>query len=55
MPGNVNYDLIIEGGGPAGLTARIYAMRTALKTVLIEQAALAAAHYVETRKGGQPC
>lgn len=31
------YDLIIVGGGPAGLTAGIYAMRAALKTVLIER------------------
>ncbi|MBW2434122.1 MAG: thioredoxin-disulfide reductase [Deltaproteobacteria bacterium] len=30
------YDLIIIGGGPGGLTAGIYAMRAALKTVLIE-------------------
>jgi thioredoxin reductase len=30
------YDLIIVGGGPAGLTAGIYAMRVTLKTVLIE-------------------
>ena len=33
------YDLIIIGGGPGGLTAGIYAMRAALKTVLIEMAA----------------
>lgn len=32
------YDLIIVGGGPGGLTAGIYAMRAALKTVLIEMA-----------------
>ena len=31
------YDLVIVGGGPAGLTAGIYAMRAALKTVLIEK------------------
>jgi len=31
------YDVIIVGGGPAGLTAGIYAMRAALKTVLIER------------------
>ena len=31
------YDVIILGGGPAGLTAGIYAMRAALKTVLIEK------------------
>jgi len=31
------YDLIIVGGGPAGLSAGIYAMRATLKTVLIEK------------------
>jgi thioredoxin reductase (NADPH) len=30
------YDLVIVGGGPGGLTAGIYAMRAALKTVLVE-------------------
>lgn len=33
-----HYDLVIIGGGPSGLTAGIYAMRAALKTVLIEKA-----------------
>lgn len=31
------YDLIIIGSGPGGLTAGIYAMRAAMKTVLIEK------------------
>lgn len=31
------YDLIIIGGGPAGLSAGIYAMRAALKTILVEK------------------
>lgn len=31
------FDVIIVGGGPAGLTAGIYAMRAALKAVLIEK------------------
>ncbi|MEM5786195.1 MAG: thioredoxin-disulfide reductase [Syntrophobacteraceae bacterium] len=31
------YDCIIVGGGPGGLNAGIYAMRAALKTVLIEK------------------
>lgn len=31
------YDVIILGGGPAGLSAGIYAQRAALKTVLIEK------------------
>lgn len=30
------YDLVIIGGGPGGLSAAIYAMRAALKTVLVE-------------------
>lgn len=33
------YDLIIIGGGPGGLTAAIYGMRAALKTVIFEMAA----------------
>lgn len=32
------YDLIIVGGGPGGLTAAIYAMRAAMKTVVVEKA-----------------
>jgi thioredoxin reductase (NADPH) len=31
------YDIVIVGGGPGGLSAAIYAMRAALKTVLIEK------------------
>jgi thioredoxin reductase (NADPH) len=33
------YDLIIIGGGPAGLSAAIYALRASMRTVLIEKAA----------------
>jgi thioredoxin reductase (NADPH) len=33
-----SYDLIIIGGGPAGLTAGLYAKRAGLKTVIIEKA-----------------
>jgi thioredoxin reductase (NADPH) len=33
------YDLTIVGGGPGGLSAAIYAMRAAMKTVLVEKAA----------------
>lgn len=32
------YDIIILGGGPAGLTAAIYAQRSGLQSVVIEQA-----------------
>lgn len=32
------YDVVIVGGGPGGLSAAIYAMRAALKTVLVEKA-----------------
>ncbi|MFC1488384.1 thioredoxin-disulfide reductase [Thermodesulfobacteriota bacterium] len=39
MPESDIYDLIIIGGGPGGLTAGIYAMRAAMKTVLIEKGA----------------
>jgi len=37
MSDTETYDLIIVGGGPAGLTAGIYAMRAALKTALVEK------------------
>jgi thioredoxin reductase (NADPH) len=36
----VETDLVIVGGGPAGLTAGIYAERSGLKTVVIERGAL---------------
>jgi thioredoxin reductase (NADPH) len=32
-----NYDIIIIGGGPAGLTAGIYASRARMRTLLIEK------------------
>ena len=31
------YDVIIVGGGPAGMTAAIYAKRAALDTLIIEK------------------
>ncbi len=34
----VDYDVIIVGGGPAGMTAGLYASRANLKTLLIEKA-----------------
>lgn len=34
------YDLIILGGGPAGLTAAIYASRSRMRTLLVEKEAI---------------
>ena len=34
------YDIIIVGGGPAGLTAALYAGRSTMKTLLIENKAM---------------
>jgi len=34
---NVDYDLVIVGGGPAGLTAGLYAARARLNVILIEK------------------
>jgi len=50
------YELIIVGGGPAGLTAGIYAARARLRTVLIEKMPLAGglastAHHIENYPG----
>ena len=39
MSENEFYDVVIIGGGPGGLTAGIYAMRAAMKTVILEMAA----------------
>ncbi len=36
---NVDFDLVIIGGGPAGLAAGLYAARARLKVVLLEKAA----------------
>ena len=35
----MNYDLVIIGGGPAGLSAAIYATRGGLNTAVIEKQA----------------
>jgi thioredoxin reductase (NADPH) len=37
---SIHYDLIIIGGGPAGLTAAIYAAREGAETLLVERSAL---------------
>jgi thioredoxin reductase (NADPH) len=37
MPSDNTYEVIIVGGGPAGLSAGLYCMRAALKTVLYEK------------------
>ncbi|MCK9575892.1 MAG: thioredoxin-disulfide reductase [Clostridia bacterium] len=34
---NTNYDLIVVGGGPSGLTAAMYGLRAGLKVVIIEK------------------
>lgn len=39
MADTTMYDLVIIGGGPGGMTAAIYAMRAAMKTVLVEKSA----------------
>ncbi|MBI5599912.1 MAG: thioredoxin-disulfide reductase [Deltaproteobacteria bacterium] len=49
------YDLIIIGGGPAGLTSGIYAQRARLKTVLLERemvgGQIAMSHVIENYPG----
>lgn len=51
----MNHDLIVIGGGPAGLTAGIYGARAGLSTVIIERAMpgghTATTHYIENYPG----
>jgi len=39
MTQNIDYDLVIIGGGPSGLTAGLYAARAKLNVILIEKMA----------------
>lgn len=52
---NNSYDVIIVGGGPAGLTASIYTARAGLKTLLLERGRLGGraldAHLIENFPG----
>lgn len=43
MPEDLEWDLIVIGGGPAGMTAAIYGARYGLKTLLIESRVLGGA------------
>ena len=45
------YDLIIVGGGPAGLSAAIYAGRSERRTLLLERAATAEGLMIRMKSG----
>jgi thioredoxin reductase (NADPH) len=51
----MSHDLVVIGGGPAGLTAGIYGARAGLRTVIIEMAMpgghAATTHYIENYPG----
>lgn len=51
----MSHDLLIVGGGPAGLTAGIYAARAGLRPLIIEKAMpgghMATTHYIENYPG----
>jgi len=44
------YDVIIIGGGPAGLTAGLYTSRARLSTLMIEKAFTGGQVIMESRK-----
>jgi thioredoxin reductase (NADPH) len=48
MANDAQYDLVIIGGGPAGLTAAIYGTRSLLKTVLLERTPVPGGQIVNT-------
>jgi len=55
MPNDVEiYDIVIIGGGPAGLSAAIYAARAKLKTILIDKSPLAGALGMATKIANYP-
>jgi thioredoxin reductase (NADPH) len=54
MMENDLYDLVIIGGGPAGLTAGLYAMRAALKTILIEKSSFGGQAFISKELENYP-
>ena len=44
----MNYDLIIIGAGPAGLTAAIYAQRAKLNTLVVERSPISGGQVLTT-------
>ncbi len=53
-PQQTFYDLVIIGGGPAGLTSAIYAARENLKTIVIEKSGLGGQAQVTERLDNYP-
>ena len=43
MSEDLNWELVVVGGGPAGMTAAIYGARYGLKTILLESKVLGGA------------
>ena len=50
----INYDVIIIGGGPAGMTAGLYASRAELKTLLVEKMIMGGQMMTTTRVENWP-